>query len=394
MAERWAAGAYQRGHLYMFPNQATGRFGYSFVNYPGVPAEMAAARADRADQRHDRRHSGHGGFYPRWEVIFKNGFISRRQGGGAQGEALKEFLHYPGLNELTYPVPQRAGLLVPLRDRVRFPSERVPQSATDARDRQHAAPSACAAASSTGASASACGTIRMRRPNRRSLARVHEEEQRAVRSRLAHAHLLHDLQGAAAQREQVGEAARQGAHDEPRQPRGARARVALRRSELPAHRGLDPGSAGHQRPGRLPEGLRAGSWRRTRSRCIDKANKGTYEHYFPGAGQKITYSGTCPRTAAASSSERQGRTVNRNGPASILAGPFCLSSGPLRGATRLSFNSPWPQPRQTVPATPQAVAATTTGMPSDLKNLIVLLVIAAACVGFRLLPLADRAALA
>ena len=34
MAERWAAGAYQRGHLYMFPNQATGRFGYSFVDYP------------------------------------------------------------------------------------------------------------------------------------------------------------------------------------------------------------------------------------------------------------------------------------------------------------------------------------------------------------------------
>src|SRR2546428_9843196 len=25
MAQRWAAGAYQRGHLYMFPNQATGR---------------------------------------------------------------------------------------------------------------------------------------------------------------------------------------------------------------------------------------------------------------------------------------------------------------------------------------------------------------------------------
>jgi len=27
MAERWSQGAYQRGHLYMFPNQATGRFG-------------------------------------------------------------------------------------------------------------------------------------------------------------------------------------------------------------------------------------------------------------------------------------------------------------------------------------------------------------------------------
>ena len=42
---------------------------------------------------------------------------------------------------------------------------------------------------------------------------------------------------------------------------------------------------------------------------------------------------------------------------------------------------------QTVPATPEAVVASTTGMPADLKNLIILLAIAAACVGFRFLPL-------
>ena len=41
MAERWSEGAYQRGHLYMFPNQATGRFGYSL----GVPAVPGAERA-------------------------------------------------------------------------------------------------------------------------------------------------------------------------------------------------------------------------------------------------------------------------------------------------------------------------------------------------------------
>jgi sodium-dependent dicarboxylate transporter 2/3/5 len=43
---------------------------------------------------------------------------------------------------------------------------------------------------------------------------------------------------------------------------------------------------------------------------------------------------------------------------------------------------------QTVPATPEAVAATTSGLPSDLKNLVVLALLAAACVGFRFLPLA------
>ena len=33
-SEAWAKGAYQQGHLYMFPHQATGRFPYSTVDYP------------------------------------------------------------------------------------------------------------------------------------------------------------------------------------------------------------------------------------------------------------------------------------------------------------------------------------------------------------------------
>ena len=43
MAQNWSRGVYQRGHLYMFPNQATGRFGYSVVELPGVPGRVAAA---------------------------------------------------------------------------------------------------------------------------------------------------------------------------------------------------------------------------------------------------------------------------------------------------------------------------------------------------------------
>src|SRR5882672_1841896 len=38
-AQHWARGVYQRGHLNMFPNQATGRFGYSVVNYPAFQDE-------------------------------------------------------------------------------------------------------------------------------------------------------------------------------------------------------------------------------------------------------------------------------------------------------------------------------------------------------------------
>ena len=35
---------------------------------------------------------GHGGFFPRWEVIFKDGFIADVKDGGAQGEALRDRL--------------------------------------------------------------------------------------------------------------------------------------------------------------------------------------------------------------------------------------------------------------------------------------------------------------
>ena len=109
MAQRWAAGAYQRGHLYMFPNQATGRFGYSFVNYPAFQAKWLPREPIARINGVLAGTQGHGGFFPRWEVTFTNGFISDVKGGGAQGEALKEFLHYPGLNELTYPYHTQPG---------------------------------------------------------------------------------------------------------------------------------------------------------------------------------------------------------------------------------------------------------------------------------------------
>src|SRR6266542_1146672 len=103
MAQRWASGAYQRGHLYMFPNQATGRFGYSFVSYPAFQQKYLPREPIARINGTIAGTQGHGGFFPRWEVVFKDGFISEVRGGGAQGEALREFLKYPGLNERTYP---------------------------------------------------------------------------------------------------------------------------------------------------------------------------------------------------------------------------------------------------------------------------------------------------
>jgi hypothetical protein len=109
MAERWSQGAYQRGHLYMFPNQATGRFGYSFVNYPGFQQKWLPRDPIARIEGVLAGTQGHGGFFPRWEITFKNGFIADVKGGGAQGAALKEFLQYPGLNDRVYPYHKEPG---------------------------------------------------------------------------------------------------------------------------------------------------------------------------------------------------------------------------------------------------------------------------------------------
>jgi hypothetical protein len=109
MAQRWAQGSYQRGHLYMFPNQATGRFGYSFVNYPSFQQKWLA-RDPIARINGVLAGTGTGGAYwPRWEIHYKDGYISEVRGGGPHGEAFREFLQYPGLRELTYPFHKEPG---------------------------------------------------------------------------------------------------------------------------------------------------------------------------------------------------------------------------------------------------------------------------------------------
>ena len=109
MAQRWASGAYQRGHLYMFPNQATGRFGYSFVNYPAFQQKWLPREPIARINGVIAGTIGHGGFYPRWEITFKDGFISDVKGGGAQGAALKEFVEWDKLNKMTYPYHNQPG---------------------------------------------------------------------------------------------------------------------------------------------------------------------------------------------------------------------------------------------------------------------------------------------
>ena len=229
MAERWSQGAYQRGHLYMFPNQATGRFGYSFVNYPGFQQKWLPREPIARINGTLAGTQGHGGFFPRWEVIFKDGFIADVKGGGAQGAALKEFLQYPGLNDKVFPYHKKPGFWYLYE--IAFGSHpKAFRHPLPLRESGNTSPERAR----SGVIHWGLGIRLWHDPDAPTESKVwsdfSKKNNTPVRSRLAHAHVLHDLQGAAAQREQVGQPARQGPHDQPRPSRGSRAGVALRRS--------------------------------------------------------------------------------------------------------------------------------------------------------------------
>ncbi len=103
MAQRWARGVYQRGHLYMFPNQATGRFGYSVVNYPAFQDEWLPREPMALLNGTIAGTTNHTGFYPRWEVHMQNGYVHDVTGGGIVGDAIREFMQYPHINDVSYP---------------------------------------------------------------------------------------------------------------------------------------------------------------------------------------------------------------------------------------------------------------------------------------------------
>jgi hypothetical protein len=108
-SERWAKGAYHRGHLFLFPPQATGRFGYSVVDYPAIQKEWLPPEPLALVNGVIAGTKGHIGFYPRWEIHFKNGYISEVKGGGTYGDLLREFLNYPKINDATYPYYNHPG---------------------------------------------------------------------------------------------------------------------------------------------------------------------------------------------------------------------------------------------------------------------------------------------
>ena len=103
-AQRWVRGVYLRGHLFMFPNEAYGQFGQSSVDFPVIHSDYIPLEPIVLLNGTIAGTNGHGGFFPRIEEHFKDGYLVDVKGGGNYGELLRTYLtKYPNINTITYP---------------------------------------------------------------------------------------------------------------------------------------------------------------------------------------------------------------------------------------------------------------------------------------------------
>jgi hypothetical protein len=107
-AQAWADGAYQQGHLYLFPTQATRGFPYSKVDYPALQKKWLKPVLLKVNGVFAGTNN-HYGAYPRIEVYVKDGVVKEVKGGGFYGDLWREFLKYPKINELQYPYMSEPG---------------------------------------------------------------------------------------------------------------------------------------------------------------------------------------------------------------------------------------------------------------------------------------------
>jgi len=110
VAQAWAKGVYQQGHLYMFPSQAVGRWPYSLVKYPAYdngkgflpPVLLEVTGVIASTNSHRATH-------PRLEMYLEKGRVAKVVGGGWYGEGFRLLLNYPGTQDLTWPFFNRPG---------------------------------------------------------------------------------------------------------------------------------------------------------------------------------------------------------------------------------------------------------------------------------------------
>ena len=102
----WAAGgAYQPGHLFLYPHGATGSQSWTFSikkEFPGSPPDWIKPVIPKVNGiiTGTRNHTG---YYPRIEVVLEQGRIKEVRGGGDYGEFLRTLLELPKLHTVHYP---------------------------------------------------------------------------------------------------------------------------------------------------------------------------------------------------------------------------------------------------------------------------------------------------
>ena len=103
MAQRWRRGIYWRGHVLMYPDSATGQYGQDFDNYPKTFPDWIPRSPTARANGVIAGTNGSGGFWPHMEIHLKDGNITEVMGGGRYGDVIREFQHYPHINDTTYP---------------------------------------------------------------------------------------------------------------------------------------------------------------------------------------------------------------------------------------------------------------------------------------------------
>ena len=109
MAARWAAGVYQQGHLYMHPNQATGRFPYAVLEFPAFQQKYNPREPMPPTNGVVVGTANHAGFYSQTKIHVENSYITKVEGDGLYARLFQVFLHYPGINETKYPYHNKPG---------------------------------------------------------------------------------------------------------------------------------------------------------------------------------------------------------------------------------------------------------------------------------------------
>ncbi len=109
LARDWSKGAYQQGHLYLYPFQATGRFPYSVLKYPDTEKEYIPAQVPEAANGVIAGTTGHFGYFPQIKVYIKDSYIDRVEGGGKYGDVIRALLPVPALKNTQYPYLPKPG---------------------------------------------------------------------------------------------------------------------------------------------------------------------------------------------------------------------------------------------------------------------------------------------